>query len=285
VIGAFSVSDIKAKLTAYRTISIVLAQFLLPIVTASAQHVIPSNTLLTPENQQKIEWVAWRYAVDTPLLLETIQWLRDLTKNSNESAAIAELSRLEYMRAQLEPNKKRRIELFQNCIAIADRALKLNGNDVRGLFWKAAAMGKLAEDDGVFSAFRLIPPMEELLLKVITLNESYENAGAHRALGRIYHLLPDFPISFGSNQKALMHLKRAYELFPQDVITRAFYADLLYEEGQKKEAHYHADFVMKAQIHEEDALEYVEYVNIARTVYRKTVDPSVQLGNFLVPQE
>jgi hypothetical protein len=39
-------------------------------------------------------------------------------------------------------NKQRRIELFESCIAIADRALALNANDVRGLFWKAVAMGK-----------------------------------------------------------------------------------------------------------------------------------------------
>lgn len=285
MIGRFFIGGMKVQLAAYRAIFMVLGLLLLPVLTVSAQNSIPSNTLLTPENQQRIELAAWRYAVDTPLLIETIQWLRDLTKNSSESAAIAELSRLEYMRAQLEVNKKRRVELFQDCIAIADQAIELNGNDVRGLFWKAAAMGKLAEDDGVLSALRLIRPMEGLLLKVIALDESYENAGAHRALGRIYHLLPDFPISFGSNQKALMHLRRAYELFPQDVITRAFYADLLYDEGQEKEARYHADFVMKAQIHEEDAREYAEYVSIARTVSHKMVDSSAKLGNFVVSQE
>lgn len=283
--SAFLNEDLKTKLEINRAISIVMIAFLLSVLPVSAQNIPSSNILLTPENQQKIEQAAWRYAVDTPLLLETIQWLRDLTKNSNESAAIAELSRLEYMRAQLEPNKKQRIESFQNCIAIADRALNLNGSDVRGLFWKAAAMGKLAEDGGVLSALRLIRPMEELLLKVIALDESYENAGAHRALGRIYHLLPDFPTSSGSNKKALAHLKRAYELFPQDVITRAFYADLLYDEGQKKEAKHHADFVMKAQIHKEDALEYAEYVNIARTVFNKAGDTSSKLDNFLVSQE
>ncbi|MCC8995847.1 MAG: TRAP transporter TatT component family protein [Nitrosomonas sp.] len=273
----------KAKLRTYRYVSVII--FLLLTLPASAQNISFSNSVLTPENKQKIELAAWRYAVDTPLLLETIQWLRELTKNSSEPAAIAELSRLEYMRAQLEVNKKRRIELFQNAIAIADRALELDSNDVRGLFWKAAAMGKLAEDTGMLSALRLIRPMEELLLKVIALDESYENAGAHRALGRIYHLLPDYPISFGSNKKALTHLKRAHELFPQDVITRAFYADLLYDEGMKKEASHHANFVMKAQIHEEDALEYAEYVKIARVVSSKTVDSAVKLDNFLVSQD
>ena len=172
-----------------------------------------------------------------------------------------------------------------SCISITNQSLTINSNDVRGLFWKAAAIGKVAEDGGVLNALGLVRSMEELLLKVVMLDETYENAGAHRALGRIYHLLPGFPISFGNNQKALMHLRRAYELFPMDVITRAFYADLLYDEGQKKEARYHADFVLSASIHQEDELEYAEYVRIARNVISKTNDRTVRLGSFIRFQE
>lgn len=238
-----------------------------------------SSTLLTEENQQKIELAVWKYAVDTPLLLKTIDWLRELTQDSRESAAFAELSRLQFMEAQLERNKNRRVQLFKNCVVVADRALALNKNDVRGLFWKAAAMGKMAEDSGMVNALRMLRPMENLLLKVVMLDEQYENAGAHRALGRIYHKLPGFPVSFGSNQKALMHLKRAHELFPRDVITRAFYAELLYDEGRKDEARKHADFVLATPIADEDALEFAEYVDIALAVINKTGGSEFKVGN------
>lgn len=236
--------------------------------------------VLTEENQQKIEWAVWRYAVDTPLLVQTIDWFRDLTQDTRESAAIAELSRLKFMRAQLELDKNHRVQLFERCITTADRALMINPNDVRGLFWKAAAMGKMAEDSGILNALRMLRPMEELLLKVVELDERYENAGAHRALGRMYHKLPGFPISFGSNQKALAHLKRAHELFPEDVITRAFYAELLYDIGKKVEARKHADFVLAAPIAEEDALEFSEYVDIALGVVKKTGGANIRLGNY-----
>ncbi|AEJ00099.1 hypothetical protein Nit79A3_0192 [Nitrosomonas sp. Is79A3] len=239
-----------------------------------------SPTLLTEENKQKIELAVWRYAIDTPLLVETIDWFRDLTRNSQESTAIAELSRLKFMIAQLEMDKNRRVQLFERCIAIADQALALNANDVRGLFWKAAAMGKMAEDSGIVNAFRMLRPMEKMLLKVVTLDEKYENAGAHRALGRMYHKLPGFPISFGSNQKALVHLKRAHELFPRDIITRAFYAEVLYDEGRKAEARRHADFVLATPIDEEDALEFAEYVDIALGVVKKTSGSDIKLGNY-----
>lgn len=238
-----------------------------------------SATLLTPENQQKIELAVWKYAIDRPLLVQTIEWFRNLTRDSREPTAIAELSRLEFMRAQLELDKKRRIQLFENCINVADQALALNENEVRGLFWKAAAMGKVAEDSGVLNALRMLRPMEKMLLNVVALDEKYENAGGHRALGRMYHKLPGFPISFGSNQKALKHLKRAHELFPQDVITRAFYAELLLDEGKMDEARKHADFVLATPIAEEDAREYAEYVNIALAVIEKTGGAPLRLGS------
>lgn len=237
-------------------------------------------TVLTPENQQKIELAAWKYAIDTPLLLETIDWFHDLARNSQESAALAELARLKFMRAQLELDKYHRIRLFEHSIAMADQALMLNDNDVRGLFWKAAAMGKIAEDSGMLNALRMLQPMQDLLLKVVELDERYENAGAHRALGRIYHKLPRFPISFGSNQKALAHLKRAHELFPQDVITRAFYAELLYDIGRRNEARKHADFIITTPVAEEDALEFAEYVNIALEVIKKTGGSNIKVGGY-----
>ncbi len=250
-----------------------VACFSTPVLAQGA-----ASTILTPENQQRIEWAVWRYAVDKPLLMETIRWFREATRNSKEAAAVAQLSRLEFMNAQLEVDKTTRIQLFEQCVAIADRSLALNPNEVSGLFWKAAAMGKMAEDSGIVNAFKMLRPMEEMLLKVVALDEEYENAGGHRALGRMYHKLPGFPISFGSNAKALKHLKRAHALFPKDIITRAFYAEVLFDEGKKEEARKHADFVLVTPIEEEDVLEFAAYVDIALTIVKKTGGSDIKLS-------
>lgn len=234
-------------------------------------------TLLTVENKNRIELAVWKYAVNRTLLLETTNWFRELTEGTRESAALAQLSRLEFMQAQLEANKERRLLLFKSCLATANRSIALNADDAVGLFWKAAAMGKMAEDSGILNALRMLRPMERILLRVISLDEKYENAGGHRALGRMYHQLPGFPLSFGSNQKALKHLKQAYELFPKDIITRAFYAEVLYDVGRKEEARKHADFVLAAFIADEDALEYAEYVGIARSIIKKIVGSGMWL--------
>ena len=168
--------QLKEKVTRSACRMVVVACFATPVF---AQNV--SSVVLTDENQKRIELAVWKYAIDTPFLMETIAWIHDLTKNTRESAAIAELSRLEFMRAQLEFDRDYRIQLFERSIVTADRALMMNPNDVRGLFWKAAAMGKMAESSGILNALRMLRPME-LLLKVVELDERCENAGAHRAL-------------------------------------------------------------------------------------------------------
>ena len=76
-----------------------------------------------------------------------------------------------------------------------------------------------------------------------------------------------------------MHLKRAHELFPRDVITRAFYAELLYDSGRKAEARKHAEFVLATPVADEDAREFAEYVGIAQEVINKTGRTAVRLGH------
>lgn len=97
-------------------------------------------------------------------------------------------------------------------------------------------MGKLSEERGILNAQRMTRPMENLFLRVITLDEHYDNAGGHKALGRMYFRLPGFPISFGDKKKAIFHLKRALELYPHDIIARAFYAEALYDMGKTRGA-------------------------------------------------
>ncbi|MCB1937476.1 MAG: hypothetical protein KDF59_16230 [Nitrosomonas sp.] len=243
-----------------------------------------TNTLLTFENQQRIEQAVRNWAINPQMLLDTFLWFQDLTRDSQESSAYAELSRLKFMHAQLEENRPLRLQLFRESMSIADQALALNTSNSRALFWKAVAMGKIVEDGGILSALKMLRPMEQILLRVIELDELYENAGAHRALGRMYHLLPSFPIGFGNKQKAYTHLTRAHELFPNDLITRAFYADLLFDIGKKKDARMHADFVLATPVDEANAREFAEYITIAQKIVYKTGRTLAQHDSLMITE-
>ncbi|SFK18631.1 TRAP transporter T-component [Nitrosomonas aestuarii] len=228
-----------------------------------------ATEIFPDEYKQKIDIAVMRNAVDRPALLATISWVAQLAQSTRDATIMAELARLEYANAEVETEKRKRIELYKICIDTANKSLAVNPDEVGALYWKAIAMGKLSEETGILNAFRMTRAMERLFLRVITLNENYDHAGGHKALGRMYYKLPSFPISFGSNEKALFHLKKAYELYPNDVIVRAFYAELLFDMGQKHEARKHAEFILATSVEKENNFRYHRFIEIARNIVKK----------------
>ena len=229
-----------------------------------------TTTVLPDEYRQKIDLAVMRNAIDRPALLATITWIRQLAQSTQNPAVIAELARLECANAEIESETEQRIALYIRCIETADIALANNRDEVVALYWKAVALGKLSEEKGILNALRSMRPIEKLFLRVIELNENYDNAGGHKALGRMYFKLPGFPISFGNKEKALYHLKRAYELFPYDIIALAFYAEALFETGNKSEARQIAEFILTAPIEPENVFRYNTFLDIAHEILRKT---------------
>ncbi|WP_177170283.1 TRAP transporter TatT component family protein [Nitrosomonas marina] len=219
--------------------------------------------------QQKIDRAVQRNAIDRSALLATIAWIKQLAQTTQAPEVIAELARLQCANAEVENERNKRIELYKSCMDIADRALAIHSNAVVALYWKAVAMGKLSEESGILNALRFMRPMEKLFLRVIELDEQYDQAGAHKALGRMYHKLPRFPISIGNKEKSLFHLKRALRLFPNDIIARAFYAELLFELGNKQEAYRHARYILDFPVETENSFRYRRFIDIARHLSEK----------------
>jgi len=230
---------------------------------------LAETEILPDEYRQKIDVAVLRNAIDRPALKATVTWIKHLAQSTGAPSIIAELARLKCANAEVESERNKRMELYQVCMKTADKALSLNTDEVVALYWKAVAMGKLSQDMGILNALRMTRHMEKLFLHVIALDENYDEAGGHKALGHMYNKLPGFPISFGNKEKALSHLKRAHQLFPDDIITRAFYAEALFDMGKKHEAREHAAFILSVPIETENTFRYREYVETARSIIRK----------------
>lgn len=228
-----------------------------------------ASGILPDEYRQKIDVAVARNAVDRPGLLITLDWIRQLAQNIENPVVIAELARLECANAEVESETSKRIKLYNDCIETADRAIAINADEVVALYWKAIAMGKLSEECGILNALRMTRPMEKLFLRVIELDETYDNAGGHKALGRMYFRLPGFPISFGNKKKALHHFEKALDLYPHDIIARAFYAEALYDMGKKQEALQLAEAVLATPVEAENRFRYSRFIRIAQDLINK----------------
>lgn len=95
----------------------------------------------------------------------------------------------------------------------------------------------------------MVPHIIEEMEQSLKVNPSYEQAGAHRVLGRIYYCCPGWPLSVGDIHESLEHLSAAVSLAPDNSTNHLFLAETLLKLGKKDEARRELENVLKATRH------------------------------------
>ena len=98
---------------------------------------------------------------------------------------------------------------------------------------------------GNMSALKYAKAARDQLTSSIEIDPSLFSASAHSSLGRIYMLVPGWPIAFGNKKKGLAHLKKAIEIAPKGMESNFTYGEHLYEKKKFDEA---KKYLLKAQV-------------------------------------
>ena len=98
---------------------------------------------------------------------------------------------------------------------------------VEGHYWLAINRCGQADAGGNFLGRKLLPRILEGLKRAVALDETYDQAGAHRVLGRIYYEAPGWPLSVGELTKSLQHLQAAVHLSPATSTNHLYLAQTL----------------------------------------------------------
>jgi len=101
---------------------------------------------------------------------------------------------------------------YDLCILHSSRAIELQPNSSVSYFYRGLCRGKQAEINGVWASLGIIEPFEKDMKKALELDQTVNNAGPHRALGKLYLELPFF--LGGNSNKAIFHLEEAVRLAP-----------------------------------------------------------------------
>jgi hypothetical protein len=181
----------------------------------------------------------------------------------------SESARAAYQAGQAAQESRMRRALFTRGMELARGRLANQANDPEGLYWLAVNMGAEALERGKLSALPVVPRMEQLLLTLDKADPGFEQAGAARVLGRLYHQAPAV-ISVGSNAKARQFLLRAVSLAPDHPGNLAFAADFLVAHGDKAQARQLAERCLQ-RLHAQDfGREAKEWSELARHVVEAT---------------
>jgi len=120
---------------------------------------------------------------------------------------------------------------------------------VEGHYWLALNFCGIAETSRAGLALRLLPCIVDELERALELDETYDQAGPHRVIGRIYSEAPLWPLSEGDPNKSLHHLRTAVKIAPENSTNHLYLAETLIQLGMGEEAHRELERVLTSMQH------------------------------------
>jgi tetratricopeptide (TPR) repeat protein len=149
------------------------------------------------------------------------------TGGAPRAPLLAHLSRTCFVLGQLAPNQQS-MGYYRKGQSYAETLIREEPSRVEGHYWLAMNRCGQADVGSKFLGLKLLPRILEGLQRAIALDETYDQAGAHRVLGRIYYEAPGRPLSVGDLAKSLQHLQAAVRLAPAASTNRLYLAQTLY---------------------------------------------------------
>ena len=140
---------------------------------------------------------------------------------------LARLARCCFILGDLAEKKDLRQQSYEKGRTYAEMLLKEEPGGVAGHYWLALNLAGLADVGGAWQGRSLLPRILEELNRSLALDEAYDQAGAHRVLGRIYFEAPGPPFSVGDLDKSLNHLSAAVRLAPECSTNHLYLAETL----------------------------------------------------------
>lgn len=203
------------------TLVFLLALFALAPAVRADELAYTWNDTLNPEKVDRLLAGFMRRAKESPADFE-----------AREKAAL-----LSFYAWRLEKqDNARRLQLAKLTVKFGKEMVDLRPDQAPGYHWVGAGMGMVGLTRGVLNSLQLVPQIKIHLEKSAALDPAYIDGNALATLGRVYTVLPSFPLSIGDKEKALQLLIKARKAGPGFTLTQLFLADLLWALGRNDEA-------------------------------------------------
>lgn len=104
------------------------------------------------------------------------------------------------------------------------------------LLWQGIVTSEQANRANIFHQLGLAKKAFRILNQAYAIDPRAAKGGVAMSLGVLYYKVPGPPIGFGDKDKARQLLKQALALDPNGLDANYFYADFLYDQGDKAQA-------------------------------------------------
>lgn len=164
------------------------------------------------------------------------------------SLTLAQLSRNAFLEGECGEARDRE-RLFGEGRRYAEQLTREQPRLAEGHYWLAMNLAGLAGTGRAARALTLLPLIVRELETALSLDETYDQAGAHRTLGRVLFEAPSWPLSEGDLDKSLLHLRAAVKLAPRNVTNHLYLAEILASLGRHDEAYLQLELALASTEH------------------------------------
>ena len=189
------------------------------------------------KNQQNDQIACENMPVNLKVIRDTLASLEkgSAGKEGPSSTSLIEMARLCFILGELTGGDERLI-YFNKGKSYSESLVQEQPDRVEGHYWLALNLCGIAETLGAGNALLLIPTIVDHLETARLLDETYDQGGPLRVLGRIYCRAPDWPLSEGNLSKSLKRLRTAVTIAPENSTNHLYLAKTLIELGKFEEA-------------------------------------------------
>ncbi len=170
---------------------------------------------------------------------------------SNEgprSPILAELARACFILGELAPRNER-LDWYRKGSSYAEALVKEDPERVEGYYWLALNLCGICDVGGAGRALSTIPQIVENLELAMALDQTYDQGGPLRVLGRIRCKAPPWPLSEGDIKQSLVLLRTAAKVAPDNSTNHLYLAETLMELGEAEEACRELDRAIESKCH------------------------------------
>lgn len=140
------------------------------------------------------------------------------------------------------------IKAFNRLINYATETTKRYPQKAEIWTWLGIVQSSAAGADGSLGALPMAKDARKSLQHALKLDSHTLSGTAMTTLGVLYHRVPGWPISFGSDKKAKKLLTNALVLNPKGIDINYFYAEFLFDNKEYELAEAHLKIAEKAPI-------------------------------------
>ncbi len=152
----------------------------------------------------------------------------------------------QWAKVNYEYEGETKLTALHQLIADAEVLSQQTHHSAEALTWLAISQSSTASAKGGLGALKYAQSAKENLEKAIEQDEGVLEGTALTVLAALYHKVPGWPVSFGSDKKAHSLFTRALEINPTGMDQNFFYAEFLFDEGDHEKALSHLSIAASA---------------------------------------